>query len=77
MLPVAVVIVRIETVSRRPLMVEVVAHKDLGRDGHLFLPKHLLQTASGIECLERNLDFYQPKCAGYEYLKSHPSATLS
>jgi hypothetical protein len=53
-------------------MVEVVSHEDLGRDGHLFLPKHLLHTASGIECLERNLDLHQPISAGYEYLKSHP-----
>jgi hypothetical protein len=46
------------------MRVKMVAHKDLGEDHQLFLPKHLLLTVVGIVFLERNMDFHQPVCAG-------------
>jgi hypothetical protein len=82
-LPVVAVIVHIGTVNRRLFIVKAVAHKDPGGDRQWFPPKHLLQTAIGIVFLERNVNFHQPMCAGYEYSKSHsvwsmlhPSTTL-
>jgi hypothetical protein len=46
--PIVVVIVQTETVTRRPLIVKAVACKALRIGSQLFLAKHLLQTVVGI-----------------------------
>jgi hypothetical protein len=43
-----VVIVQIETVTRRHSVVKAVAHVDLRLGSQLYLAKHLLQTVVGI-----------------------------
>jgi hypothetical protein len=41
-------IFQIETVNKRPLVVEAVANKDHGGGGQFLSPKHLFQTAAFI-----------------------------
>jgi hypothetical protein len=58
--PVVAVIVQRETVNRGPLIVDVVAHKDLGGDHQLYPPKHLLQMAARTMFLKRMWVFISP-----------------
>jgi hypothetical protein len=69
--PVVAAIVQIEAAGGRTLIVEVVSHKDLGRAHQSFPPKRFLQTTVGIVFLERNMDFHQLTCSGYEHSKSY------
>jgi hypothetical protein len=58
--PVVTVIVHIGTINWRLLIVEAVAHKDLGGDRQLFPPKKLLQIAVRIVFLEGMWIFISP-----------------
>jgi hypothetical protein len=65
------VIVQMKTINKTHLIVVAAARKDLGGGRKLLPPKHLLQTTPAIVFLEKNVDFHQHVCAGYEFSKSN------